>query len=365
MIFTERKNSFFLFFGFHISSSANIMMRTICRQFSSHAEELLLSASRGQPLVGATSQTDLVLRMKTAGILTDCKACHAMSLVCRSKFVNQAKEKVLVFGGNEEERDVNPFENKPQPLGSGGATISTPQFHGEVLQALSESLSRQGSSALDIGTGTGYMACVFAQMVGSNGKVVAVDALEPLVNTARKVAASILPDVEKQTKKNAASIEFLVADDFHQNDQHIATFDTIYCAPAVSSSAQVSNLSRLLNVGGTMLVPLNNVWSGEQTLLKVVKGHDGDIEETKIGPVACQPVLEGEVLSAARAPPPPPPPSRTDELKQMKQALADWTSEFEQEHGRRPNRTDLSEHPVGAPLFKRFALATKIGTVMD
>ena len=56
---------------------------------------------------------------------------------------------------------------------------------------------------------------------------------------------------------------------------------------------------------------------------------------------------------------------KVDTIPQMKQALADWTSEFEQEHGRRPNRTDLSEHPVGAPLFKRFALATKIGTVMD
>ena len=322
----------------------------------SHSEELLLSASRGQPLTGATSQKDLVQRMSKAGILTNPTAVQAMSSICRSNFVNQAKKKILVFGGNEKEVDVDPFDNSPIPLGHGGATISTPQFHGEVVEALAQSLSRPGSTALDIGTGTGYLACVFAQMIGSKGKVVGVDALEPLVEKARVVTDSLLKE------KEAAPVEFQVAADLHSRDDHQPTFDTIYCAPAVTSMIQVKNLSRLLNIGGTLVVPLNNMLTGEQRLLKVKK-EEGNISHEDIGPVACQPVLEGAALSLAREPPLPPPNTRKEELKEVKELLSNWTKEFETENGRRPTREDLDTHPVGSVLFKRFTTASKIGSV--
>ena len=374
----KRCSKFFLFFYSKMFCIARMRStKNIIRQFSSHAEELLISASRGQPLIGATSQTDLVIRLQIAGILTNQNAVNAMSSIDRSKFINQAKEKVLVFGGNEEIRDVDPFDNKPQPLGHGGATISTPQFHGEILQALSSSLSRPSTSVLDIGTGTGYMACVFAQMVGSQGDVVAVDAMEPLIEQARSITDSVVADLQKDSDRTTtatpASITFKVADDWHLKKDHQPTFDTIYCAPAVSSPEQILNLSRLLHLDGVMVVPLNNVWTGEQRLLKVTKknqqiqneseGEDSLLVQEDIGPVACQPVLEGEALVTARQPPLPPPLTRTEELNHVKKELAEWTLQFTKENGSKPTREDLMTHSIGGPLFQRFTNASKIGSI--
>ena len=425
--------------------------RTTPSNFSSHTEELLISASRGQPLVGATSQLDLVQRLTKATILTHPRAITAMSAISRSPFVGDAKQTVLLIGGNEEERACDPYDNKPQTLGY-GASISTPQFHGEVLQALSDSLS-PGTSALDIGTGTGYLACVFAHMVGTSGQVTAVDCIEPLIEQARKVTAQVMLDVEDQrfddsdrtqknktkklqqatrakkrvhtinfikchreewvaflwetgsmdigkdpkrhsredrfefyrqlTGKNAdgeaddheeteepsvysfnAPIAFEVADDWHEKEDHVPAYHTIYCAPAVSSSLQITNLSRLLYVNGTMVVPLENVATGEQRLLKIKKTGTEDFElfQEDIGPVACQPVLSGDALSVARQPPPPPPPTRTEELKEVQQALARWTLDFEKKNGAKPNRTDLTSDPVGGELFERFTAVSSWGS---
>jgi protein-L-isoaspartate(D-aspartate) O-methyltransferase len=326
----------------------------MARNLSSHAEELLISASRGQPLVGAISQQDLVQRMERAGLLTDRKSIQAMTDICRSNFVT-AKSKVLVFGGNEEERDADPYENKPQPLGH-GATISTPQFHAEVLSALSASLA-SGTSALDIGTGTGYMACVFAKMVGASGMVKAVDCIEPLIEVARVTTNKIAQD-------DMAPMEFGVVDGLHLQENHKPSFHSIYCAPAVSSPLQVKNLCRLLHVGGTMVVPLENVWTGHQRLLKVTKKNsENETKQEDIGPVACQPVLEGDNLTKARQPPPPKPLTRTEELALVQEELADWTQSFQLEHGRRPTREDLKQDAIGGPLFEKFSRASKIGSV--
>ena len=347
----------------------------LVRSLSSHAEELLLSASRGQPLVGAISQQDLVQRIERAGLLTDHKSIQAMTEICRSDFVT-AKSKVLVFGGNEEERDADPYENKPQPLGH-GATISTPQFHAEVLSALSDSLA-PGTSVLDIGTGTGYMACVFAKMVGASGTVKGVDCIAPLIEVARVTSNKIMQKDEKEKEKDEkekekkkdttgtgmAPIEFEVVDDLHLQENHTPSFHSIYCAPAVSSPLQVTNLCRLLYVGGTMVVPLENIWTGHQRLLKITKKNiENEMEEEDIGPVACQPVLEGDTLIQARAPPLPKPNTRTEELAIIQQELATWTENYYLEHGRRPNRNDLKNDVIGGPLFQKFTSASKIGSV--
>ena len=335
------------------------LLQSRCQNLSTHAEELLISASRGQPLVGATSQHDLVQRMVKASILTHPTAVEAMSSISRSHFINGAKQTHLLLGGNEEERDADPYANQPQPLGHGGANLSTPQFHGEVLQALADSL-RVGSTALDIGTGTGYLASVFALMVGSKGGVTAVDCIEPLIKQAEQVTQQVLSG-----PKAAAQITFCVAADWHEKEDHVPKYNTIYCAPAVSSSAQVINLSRLLHLGGTMVVPLAHGLTGEQRLLKVIKKGDeaGNIEQEDIGPVACQPVLVGNALLHARQPPPAPKPTRSEELKQVQLELAEWTTVFADKNGRRPNREELNNDPVGGALFARFTAASKIGSI--
>ena len=223
------------------------------------------------------------------------------------------------------------------------------------------------------------MACVFAKMVGVSGAVKGVDCIAPLIEVARVTSNKIMQKDSKEKKKEKdttpgtantidttgmAPIEFEVVDDLHLQENHTPSFHSIYCAPAVSSPLQVTNLCRLLYVGGTMVVPLENIWTGHQRLLKITKKNiENDTEEEDIGPVACQPVLEGDNLIQARAPPLPKPNTRTEELAIVQQELATWTENYYLEHGRRPNRNDLKNDVIGGPLFQKFTSASKIGSV--
>ena len=61
----------------------------------------------------------------------------------------------------------------PRPIGW-GTTISAPSVHACTLQTLKDRM-KPGARALDIGTGSGYVAACFAEMVGKEGKVIAFE----------------------------------------------------------------------------------------------------------------------------------------------------------------------------------------------
>ncbi|KAK4098502.1 protein-L-isoaspartate O-methyltransferase [Parathielavia hyrcaniae] len=82
-----------------------------------------------------------------------------------------------------------PYDDSPQPIGH-GATISAPHMHAaaveELLPYLTPSSSSSSSSlappprALDIGSGSGYLTHVMAELVGPRGTVVGVEHIAPL-----------------------------------------------------------------------------------------------------------------------------------------------------------------------------------------
>ena len=61
-----------------------------------------------------------------------------------------------------------------------GVTISAPHMHAMCLELLEEQL-RPGARALDVGSGSGFLAVAMALMTESQGKVHAIDVIEPLV----------------------------------------------------------------------------------------------------------------------------------------------------------------------------------------
>lgn len=54
----------------------------------------------------------------------------------------------------------------PRPIGW-NTTISAPHMHGMTLEKLQDALI-PGGKALDIGTGSGYIAACFAEMMGKD-----------------------------------------------------------------------------------------------------------------------------------------------------------------------------------------------------
>merc|ERR1712048_205145 len=65
-----------------------------------------------------------------------------------------------------------------------GATISAPHMHTHALELLSNYLL-PGARVLDVGCGSGYLCACMSRMVGSEGTVVGMDYLRPLVDLAK------------------------------------------------------------------------------------------------------------------------------------------------------------------------------------
>jgi protein-L-isoaspartate(D-aspartate) O-methyltransferase len=75
-----------------------------------------------------------------------------------------------------------PYADMPRPIGW-GTTISAPSVHASTLEALKNHL-KPGAKCIDIGTGSGYVAACFAEMVGKDGKVFMVDHLQQVLDYA-------------------------------------------------------------------------------------------------------------------------------------------------------------------------------------
>ncbi|KAK8044056.1 hypothetical protein PG993_004080 [Apiospora rasikravindrae] len=83
---------------------------------------------------------------------------------------------------------ASPYEDSPQPIGH-SATISAPHMHANAVEALLECVvpsiqggatSRRPRRVLDIGSGSGYLTHVLAELAGEDGVVVGVEHIEAL-----------------------------------------------------------------------------------------------------------------------------------------------------------------------------------------
>ena len=61
---------------------------------------------------------------------------------------------------------ATPYQDSPQSIGC-GVTISAPHMHAYALELLREQLA-PGATALDVGSGSGYLTACFAKMVGKD-----------------------------------------------------------------------------------------------------------------------------------------------------------------------------------------------------
>jgi len=74
------------------------------------------------------------------------------------------------------------YSDMPKPIGW-GTTISAPSVHASTLEKVKDRL-KEGAKCLDIGTGSGYVAACFAEMVGKDGKVYMLDHIQAILDFA-------------------------------------------------------------------------------------------------------------------------------------------------------------------------------------
>lgn len=108
-----------------------------------------------------TSNATLIENLTRNGLITNPRVATAMRAVDRAHFAPS-----------------QPYRDTPQSIGH-AATISAPHMHASAAESLLSYLT-PGASVLDIGSGSGYLTCVLAQLVQPGGRVVGVEHIEAL-----------------------------------------------------------------------------------------------------------------------------------------------------------------------------------------
>ena len=80
-----------------------------------------------------------------------------------------------------------PYQDSPQAIGH-AATISAPHMHASACESLLDHL-KPGARVLDVGSGSGYLTHVLAELVKPGGMVVGVEHIQALVDLSNKNTA--------------------------------------------------------------------------------------------------------------------------------------------------------------------------------
>lgn len=199
----------------------------------------------------------LVKKLREKGI-TDDRILNAIGTIPRHRFIDPAF-------------DDWAYKDVAFPIGS-GQTISQPYTVAYQTQLLDISGKEK---VLEIGTGSGYQACVLAEL---GVKVYTIERQEKLF----KKTYDLLIELGYQR------IRTLLGDGY-KGAPKFAPFDRILVTAGATEIPQA--LLDQLKPGGILVIP---VGEGEtQKMLKVTKDKDGNITEEEFGRFSFVPFLPG------------------------------------------------------------------------
>lgn len=161
------------------------------------------------------------------------------------------------------------YQDKPFPIGS-GQTISQPYtvaFQTDLLRV------KKGEKILEIGTGSGYQACVLLEL---GAKVFSVERQKKLFDKTRE----FLPRLGYRPR--------LFYGDGYKGLPTFAPFDKILVTAAAPELPV--ELFEQLNIGGRLVVPVGS--SEIQQMMTIDKMADGELREEKHGTFRFVPLLE-------------------------------------------------------------------------
>ncbi|MCW1301370.1 MAG: protein-L-isoaspartate O-methyltransferase [Candidatus Nanoarchaeia archaeon] len=152
------------------------------------------------------------------------------------------------------------YVDSPLPIGS-GQTISAPHMVAIMLELLE---LKRGQKVLEVGAGSGWNACLMAEIVGSSGKVYSIERIPEIAHFARK-------NVEKLGMKNV----FIVVGDGTLGYPEEMPYDRIIVTAA--SPKIPKPLLDQLKGGGILILPLGDRYC--QKLIKLKKDRKPKISE--------------------------------------------------------------------------------------
>jgi len=160
---------------------------------------------------------------------------------------------------------TDPYVDRPQSIGY-NTTISAPHMHAVQLELLKDCF-KNAKKALDIGTGSGFVALCLSKMMRCEGsKTYALDHIGGIMDLAKA-------NISKHHKEyvDDGRIEFVVGDGRSGLPEH-APYDVIFVGGAVSEL--LDEIVDQVAPGGSMLIPIGDF---AQQLTIVHKTLEGEV----------------------------------------------------------------------------------------
>ena len=163
------------------------------------------------------------------------------------------------------------YQDKAFPIGS-GQTISQPHtvaFQSQLLQV------EEGMKVLEIGTGSGYQACVLAAM---GAKVFTIERQRNLYFKTKEILDQL-----------SFRVKTFLGDGFDGLPTY-APFDRIIITAGAPNIPE--NLIEQLKTSGIMIIPLDDAENEGQTMMRITKMEDGTLKKEAFGGFKFVPMLK-------------------------------------------------------------------------
>ncbi|VBB26362.1 unnamed protein product [Acanthocheilonema viteae] len=175
----------------------------------------------------------------------------------------------------------NSYQDFPQQIGY-NATISAPHMHALALELLKNHL-RDGNTALDIGSGSGYLTVCMALMVGRRGRVVGIDHIKELVDLS-------ITNINKHHSDLFLDGRItMVTGDGRNGYRASAPYTAIHVGAAAPKLPDT--LVNQLAPGGRMIIPVGEVFS-DQHIVQVDKDLNGNVKVEELFGVLFVPLTD-------------------------------------------------------------------------
>lgn len=197
---------------------------------------------------------------------------------------------------------MSPYADSPQSIGF-SATISAPHMHGHACEYLLPYL-KPGARVLDIGSGSGYLTHVLANLIADpsgqsspadDGHIVGIDHIQGLIDLSRNNMAKS-EDGRKMLESGKA--KFILGDG-RLGWQEGGPYDAIHVGAAAETMHPA--LIEQLRAPGRMFIPVETNeggglrsfgLSGAQYIWVVDKKEDGTVHKEKIFGVSYVPLTD-------------------------------------------------------------------------